>query len=704
MQTDAVVVLSVTEALQYDAFLALQQQLLLQPEMTLTATASNATVSKTRKSHKLPPQTHHKSCQTTQALARGGGGGGGIQGTTVAVGGAGSGNKGDSLQPLPLMRSSKSVYAFAAGVGQVNPASISGVAPPPPPTTTTSSSSTSSKRSRKSASSASSLVSSTASSTSTLATTTTSSLSVAASTCTDLPTAISTSTASKNSSKKNAAGTRTDSKGKKRATANSSSFSIEPEVASASFSHPVRTTNRNLDKNLLFNLNYTKNLAAKYPDPYWPHSCDDDVIIEDDEDVEMCTGDSNATVHVQKPGEIGNGMISHINKSNPLQLLRTYDIREPGPIAGIVLSPDGSMLATFSTVGTAKLWDVHSGKLVMSLKDEKEPDIDEFYVGRFIPDSSRIVVGGKLKDRNRWSEQDDDNHILPCPLKVFDVVKGKVIATLNGHEEEILCVKSLQFKNENYYITSSQDGYIIKWKVKEDWTTLVEKVRFHDDITCMAFTISFLPNTGNKYFIGACDDNIRLYDFESGQLMQTFEGIYSFYCDCVKVVQLVDFPQPPSSWDDIVDEGHHGDSSDQQQGVGANQHMFAYVLSRGVEALDAEENTVNSIPNTVTLHRILYPSKDGDMFQLEEMKRFQHPDYRANSWLMKVSSNGRYITAGTYEGQVFCFNLRTGGVSAVLRDHEALEIRDIVFHPYKKMLFTSSDDGTVKAYAQFNES
>lgn len=39
-----------------------------------------------------------------------------------------------------------------------------------------------------------------------------------------------------------------------------------------------------------------------------------------------------------------------------------------------------------------------------------------------------------------------------------------------------------------------------------------------DDITCMAFTVSFLPNTGNKYFIGACDDAIRLYDFEDCQV------------------------------------------------------------------------------------------------------------------------------------------------------------------------------------------
>jgi len=30
-----------------------------------------------------------------------------------------------------------------------------------------------------------------------------------------------------------------------------------------------------------------------------------------------------------------------------------------------------------------------------------------------------IVIAGKLKDRNKWSIEDDDNHILPCPLKVY---------------------------------------------------------------------------------------------------------------------------------------------------------------------------------------------------------------------------------------------------------------------------------------------
>ena len=82
------------------------------------------------------------------------------------------------------------------------------------------------------------------------------------------------------------------------------------------------------------------------------------------------------------------------------------------------LSPEGSILATFSCTGCIKLWEMDSWGLIQDLRDQKEPNIDEFYVGRFTPDGEHIIVGGKLKDRKRWSHEDDDNHILACPLKV----------------------------------------------------------------------------------------------------------------------------------------------------------------------------------------------------------------------------------------------------------------------------------------------
>jgi len=56
----------------------------------------------------------------------------------------------------------------------------------------------------------------------------------------------------------------------------------------------------------------------------------------------------------------------------------------------------------------------------------------------------------------------------------------------------------------------------------------------------MAFTVSFVPNTGNKYFLAACDDVIRLYDFETAQLLQTFPTKYSSYCDCLRFIRVRD--------------------------------------------------------------------------------------------------------------------------------------------------------------------
>lgn len=45
-------------------------------------------------------------------------------------------------------------------------------------------------------------------------------------------------------------------------------------------------------------------------------------------------------------------------------------------------------------------------------------------------------------------------------------------------------------------------------------STLKQSTRVNDRESCMAFTVSFIPNTGNKYYLAACDDVIRLYDFE----------------------------------------------------------------------------------------------------------------------------------------------------------------------------------------------
>lgn len=51
-------------------------------------------------------------------------------------------------------------------------------------------------------------------------------------------------------------------------------------------------------------------------------------------------------------------------------------------------------------------------------------------------------------------------------------------------------------------------------------STLLDSTPMVDGVTCMAFTISFVPNTGNKYFMAACDEHLRLYDFEQAMVRQ----------------------------------------------------------------------------------------------------------------------------------------------------------------------------------------
>ncbi|KAJ1820864.1 hypothetical protein LPJ60_002967 [Coemansia sp. RSA 2675] len=420
-------------------------------------------------------------------------------------------------------------------------------------------------------------------------------------------------------------------------------------------------------------------LAERHPDTYWRELATD------------TDPDSSADL---------TGRIDFIDEDHPLELL-PHSITDQMALTGMSLSPDGTLLATFGSSGHVHIWDTDTFECLTTLRDRSETNIDEFFVGQFTPNSEYLIVGGKLKDRKRWSEADEDNHIMPCPLKIFNVLTGDVVSRLEGHSEEILCVKSVVYKGENYYVTTSQDGYIRRWHMDSDWVVLLDSKEVTDGVTCMAFTVSFLPNTGNRYFMASTDDHVTLMDLETCLIVQRFDPIYSSYCDCGKFVELAEEPLYQARKPVIAE--------DEEEGAASSSHVvasslleptgpFAYFVTRGVELLDAEDNTVSSRPNTCTLHRLVYPTEPNGSFELQEIRRYYHDDYLSNSWLIRLASNGRYILAPTLNGQVFVFSIATGQVTSVLRDHDTIEVRDCKFHPTKNLLFTCSDDGTVKAY------
>ncbi|KAJ2746248.1 hypothetical protein GGI20_001528 [Coemansia sp. BCRC 34301] len=427
-----------------------------------------------------------------------------------------------------------------------------------------------------------------------------------------------------------------------------------------------------------------RDLAERNPDAYWH---------------ELVSAKETAP----EAGLDLTGRIDFIDEDHPLELL-PHSITDQMALTGMSLSPDGTLLATFGSSGHVHIWDTDTFECLTTLRDRNETNIDEFFVGQFSPNSEYLIVGGKLKDRKRWSEADEDNHIMPCPLKIFNVLTGDVVARLEGHSEEILCVKSVVYKGENYYVTTSQDGYIRRWHMDSDWVVLLDSMEVEDGVTCMAFTVSFLPNTGNRYFMAATDDHVTLMDLERCRIVQRFDPIYSSYCDCGKFIELVEEPLYQARKPVIVDDSDAGVGGSSRVAAAAITELpepagpFAYFVTRGVELLDAEDNTVSSRPNTCTLHRLVYPTDPDGRFELQEIRRYHHDEYLSNSWLIRLTSNGRYILAPTLNGHVFVFSIATGQVTSVLRDHDTIEVRDCKFHPTKNLVFTCSDDGTVKAY------
>ncbi|KAI9296069.1 WD40 repeat-like protein [Neoconidiobolus thromboides FSU 785] len=370
--------------------------------------------------------------------------------------------------------------------------------------------------------------------------------------------------------------------------------------------------------------------------------------------------------------------INNLNDGSFIPL--EYNIQDQGPILGLQLSKDNKLLATMSSLGHIKLWEIGSFKLLATLRDNEETEIDEFYKGQFSPTQQYFVTGGKRKDRTIWSEQDNDNKIIDCYIKVFDLLTGKVINLLKAHTEEILSIKQVYFKSQNYYLSTSQDGYIYKWLLSKDHKEIISSTRIQDNDTCMAFNVSFLPNTGNKYFLGACDNMIKLFDFEHAKPVQKFESPYSSYCDNIKFLNL--FPDVKEQLDNLYEDQIEDND---------NERNHAYFISRGVELLDDDGNMLTDTENTVNLHILCYPKFSGDTFKIKNLKCFKDERYASNSWYINITSNGRYIMAPTVNGEVFIFCLITGNVKGVLKDHGDIEIRDLIFHPNEKYFFTCSE-------------
>jgi serine/threonine protein kinase len=202
-------------------------------------------------------------------------------------------------------------------------------------------------------------------------------------------------------------------------------------------------------------------------------------------------------------------------------------------ITQVVFHPDGGQVATISRDHTATIWDLDTGREILTIQDTKQ-----LFNGAFHPDGMRLATTGNDINTNIWDletgnlqttlmghsdyvsdvEFNPDGDIvvtssLDGTIKVWDANSGNELYTLDDHAQ---WVQSIDFSPSGLHLASaSTDGVIIIWNAMT-W----EKQHVIHGHSAAILSVEFNPD--GSYLASAGEDQIvKLWDAISGQEIMT---------------------------------------------------------------------------------------------------------------------------------------------------------------------------------------
>lgn len=150
-------------------------------------------------------------------------------------------------------------------------------------------------------------------------------------------------------------------------------------------------------------------------------------------------------------------------------------------VQSVAFSPDGQNLASGSSDGTVKLWDVNTGKALQTLSDHT----DSVWSVAIAPDGQTLASGS-------WDRT----------VKIWNLNTGEVQRTLRGHSKQ---VHSIAFSPDGRTLASGDLGGTIKlWSPRSGCQK--GTLKGHSD----SVEISF-PADGKTMISGSFDDTIKMW-------------------------------------------------------------------------------------------------------------------------------------------------------------------------------------------------
>lgn len=184
-------------------------------------------------------------------------------------------------------------------------------------------------------------------------------------------------------------------------------------------------------------------------------------------------------------------------QASPPELL-TYR-GHTGPVIAVAFRPDGRTALSTGADRTLKLWDVYTGRQIISFPASGE-------AGHSLP-----VTRAALSRDGRFALSGGNDNTL----KLWDVDKGTLMRSFVGHVGAITCVA---FSPDGLTALSGSVDTTLKWWDLES-ANVIETFPSDDAVNCIAFS----PD-GRAALSGSADHTLTLWDLKTRKRVRQFPG------------------------------------------------------------------------------------------------------------------------------------------------------------------------------------